>query len=292
MPPRSKGKRDIDETVGQTAAHAVADLPAPPPIVITQVRPAEPQLTTPPTPAEQPANGHIPQPSAPPASESSPVTVDQAPPVRTEVRAPAKTPVKEMPAPEPPKKPDTAVDRPDDTPAPGRTADVPAAPDEPHRPPAQERPKPVAGRAAAPTGRRVRPTSNAECKGDPRRKHTINLAPVAYKRLGELQLAETLRAGREQPLWPHVDAALAVLRRDECSDADLLDWAGRAEQFADLLGDDYRQVGILLRKSVLEAVRTLRVRLRSVGADDVDVQAVLSAAIIAYLDELEAQAEA
>lgn len=279
MPPvkRSKAKRDIDEAVEQTAAHAVANLAAPPPIVITPVRPVDPQPDAAAVPAQM-ANGH--------AKPAAPVTVEQVPEQET-----AQEPTQE------PAEAETATDqaaeasthesdeaagteaKPDDQAEAATTVEdtTVAAPD------AQGE---AAGPAPALAERKVRPTSNADCKGDPRRKHTINIAPEPYRRLGQLQLAETLRAGREQPLWPHIDAALAVLRRDECSDGELAAWAERGEAFADVLGDEYRQIGILLRRSVLEAVRTLRVRLRSVGADDVDVQAVLSAAIVDYLDAL------
>ncbi|MEV7011795.1 hypothetical protein [Streptosporangium sp. NPDC051022] len=140
-------------------------------------------------------------------------------------------------------------------------------------------------------GAKVAPTSNAACKGDERRKHTINIAPEVYQRLMNLQLAETMAAGRERPLWPHVDAALAVLRADELGDGDLAVWGERAEAYAELPGDDYRQLGTLLRGSVLSAVRTLRVRLRAAGVDGIDVQAVLSAAVTAYLDALTAQGD-
>ncbi|MET8006169.1 hypothetical protein [Nonomuraea glycinis] len=136
----------------------------------------------------------------------------------------------------------------------------------------------------------MRPTTNADCKGDPRAKHTINITIAVARRLGQLQFAETMAAGREQPLWPHVDAALAVLRPEQCSDEDLADWALRAEQLGEMTSDDYQQLGTLMRRSVLTAVRTLRVRLRSIGVTDVDVQAVLTAALTTYLDAYEGQA--
>ncbi|MFD9947702.1 hypothetical protein ACFWYW_46450 [Nonomuraea sp. NPDC059023] len=138
---------------------------------------------------------------------------------------------------------------------------------------------------------KVRPTTNADCKGDPRLKHTINLLKPVVVTLGRLQFAQTMKAGREQPLWPHVDAALAVLRPEQCSDTELAKWAERAEIFSETTSDDYEQIGTLLRQSVLKTVRTMRVRLRSIGATDVDVQAVLTTAVVAYLDALIAQGD-
>uniref|UniRef100_UPI003F499105 hypothetical protein n=1 Tax=Streptosporangium sp. CA-235898 TaxID=3240073 RepID=UPI003F499105 len=170
--------------------------------------------------------------------------------------------------------------KPEPEPEPAKTTPTP-------RPaPAKAAAKPRAERRA-----KVTPTSNADCKGDARRKHTINVAPDVRRRLLNLQLAETMAAGKERPLWPHVDAALAPLRAGELAAGDLAKWGERAEAYADLSGDDYQQLGTLLRGSVLAAVRTLRVRLRAAGVEGVDVQAVLSTAVTAYLDALVAQGD-
>ncbi|MER6830945.1 hypothetical protein ABT352_33465 [Streptosporangium sp. NPDC000563] len=152
-----------------------------------------------------------------------------------------------------------------------------------------EQPTKTAAKPKARRGARVAPTTRTDCKGDAPRKHTINVVSDVHARLAGLQLAQTLAAGREVPLWPHLDAALAVLRTTDADE--LRAWGDRAEVYADIRGDDYRQVGTRLRGTVLAAVRTLRVRLRAAGVEGVDVQAVLSAAVSAYLDALVAQGD-
>ncbi|MGA4995963.1 hypothetical protein [Nonomuraea bangladeshensis] len=260
--------------VQQTAAHAVPDLAPPPKLTITPVRPADPAAA----PTER--AGAVAAPPAPPVEQPA------APGPETSAGAepPAEQPVKAAePGQETP-----AGERSTAEVAVPETVPVPVVPEEnepaPQPEPAlQKRPR---QRARV---RGVRPTSNADCKGDARAKHTINITVEAAQRLAQLQFDETMRAGREQPLWPHVDAALAVLRPEQCTDRDLVEWAGRAEALDGLTSDDYQQLGTLMRRSVLTTVRTLRVRLRAAGVKDVDVQAVLTVAILAYLDAWEAQ---
>ncbi|MEU4703382.1 hypothetical protein [Nonomuraea dietziae] len=114
------------------------------------------------------------------------------------------------------------------------------------------------------------------------------VSKAVQARLGELQLEETMAAGRERPMWPHVDAALAVLHPDQ--EPDLAEWIRSVEPMLDSgTFDDYEQFGPLMRTSTRTGIRTLRVRLKAAGARGVNQHHVVTAALIRYLDAWDAQ---
>uniref|UniRef100_UPI003F493F75 hypothetical protein n=1 Tax=Streptosporangium sp. CA-256172 TaxID=3240076 RepID=UPI003F493F75 len=260
MPPERKPQRDLKKVAQQTASHAVPDLAAPQPIVVSPIEPpVDPAIADP----HARTLAAVPELPAPEREERG--QREQEERARQEEQRERE---------EKEKREQELAD--------------------------QERERAGRERQEVPRAKRnssskkrvlVQPTTTADCKGDSRRKHTINVASDVHRRLLGLQLAETMAAGRERPLWRHIDAALAVLRADELNAGDLAVWGERAEAYAELFGDDYRQIGTLLRASVLTAVRTLRVRLRAAGVTDVDAQAVLSAALAVYLDALVAQGD-
>ncbi|SDH68789.1 hypothetical protein SAMN05421505_12083 [Sinosporangium album] len=133
----------------------------------------------------------------------------------------------------------------------------------------------------------VRPTTSADCKGDGRVKHTLMVHKDVQRRLAELQFEETMAAGREQPMWPHVDAALAVLHPSR--NPDLAKWIGIGEELLGYDPDEFTQFGPLMRGSTREGIRTLRVRLKMADAGEVAQHHVVTAALIAYLDVWDAQ---
>ncbi|MGH3379422.1 MAG: hypothetical protein ACRDP6_32285 [Actinoallomurus sp.] len=134
----------------------------------------------------------------------------------------------------------------------------------------------------------IKPTVNSACVDDPRSKHTFMVTAEVRDRLFGLQFAETMKAGREQPLWRHIDAALAVLRPDPDPSADaaaLAEWIKRARPMVDTLSvDDFVPMGSLLRRSVRVGVQTLRVRLKRAGGGEITTQYVVTEALRAYLD--------
>ncbi|WP_344923153.1 hypothetical protein [Streptosporangium oxazolinicum] len=143
-----------------------------------------------------------------------------------------------------------------------------------------------AGRSRGRAPAAVRPTTEKDCKGDPRVKHTLAVLDDVQARLFALQLDETMATGRERPMWPHVDAALAELHPDK--KPDLSAWAERAEELLEHDSDRFTPFGPLMRTSTRTAIRTLRVRLKAAGVRP-SQHHVVTAAIVAYLDAWDAQ---
>lgn len=175
------------------------------------------------------------------------------------------------------------------TPAQPAVAAPPAAVPEDAAPPPPAPPTPTP--SPAPKQRSdaaIKPTANSDCVDDPRSKHTFMVTAEVRDRLFGLQFAETMKAGREQPLWRHIDAALAVLRPDPDPSADaaaLAEWIKRARPMVDTLSvDDFVPMGSLLRRSVRVGVQTLRVRLKRAGGGEVTTQYVVTEALRSYLD--------
>lgn len=263
MAARRRGARDISDTVDETTRHAVPGLAAPKPISLAPVMPPpdpQPQQEPPAAAAHQPApaadtNTETAQPPAPPAS--APNADGDAPHA------------------------DAATN--EDTAASTRsTEDQPPAPT-----PAERATRVPAPRRDTPPAADVGPTSLRN--REPRTKHTITILRATATRLLKLQYEETMGAGSEQPKWPHIDAALAVLHPDVLRQqpGGLDAWIDKAEPLLEEhRTDDFVSEGALMRVSTKEAVRTLRVRLKMAGAAHVGAQYVITAALEDYLDKI------
>ncbi|MFI9845103.1 hypothetical protein ACIHFD_49350 [Nonomuraea sp. NPDC051941] len=285
---RRRGQRDVAADTDQTVRHAVQGLQAPPPLNIRPVTPPE-DVSAAPAPLAAPPD--VPRSASPPATEAEASTaLAEAPSVPSQSAAP------ELVTP--------AVKDTESSPAAPAVEAAPATPaiEDIENTPADEDPSaakdkatvPAVKDAAAPPTKRARrrtptlgPTSLRN--REPRTKHTITILRDTALRILKLQYVETMNAGSEQPKWPHIDAALARLHPDQLKTTELglSEWVLKADKLMEEHNsDDFVSEGALMRVSTKEAVRTLRVRIKMLGAAHVGAQWVVTAALEDYLDQI------